>query len=1466
MVLDSLHNPLYPSQGKDIPSTHLALTPNFKKIPIYLVIYRNTPLYIMETKFVRVSHEGLTHHVCFYSGVSPSEMNKLIVSLFPSDEPVAGLQDPNGIFISLNTACESPELLVSPYYGLVYDNDEGYGDSSVGEEGYGFEGEEDDMLPMLDFVEVMALENQISTDEVAILNRLIHEGSEEVLNAFEAFDVNDDVLQLKDTLVDLCKEEGRKDNEGQNNINDLNDFITTLLTEKYVSAYEAAILRSLVFESDDEIVEALAKYDQDDDIFNLRDTLVGIARNAVQENEFDYTNEDEEEDEEDDDPDSKIQLFMDFVDLMVSKNQIEDILVPYLRQLIVDLDEEVEQAFTDFESEQDYVALVQKLTFASQKSFASAEFDLQNETADDDSDRIQGFHMFINTLVFGDSPDSLSDSEAEYLHRLVDNMDSRILDAFGYYDEHNDMDILSERLVALAKSASDDAIALQLLRFIQHLASGEASRLPAEEETLLVALARAKNPTVLQAFKDAAERDVPVRELRDSLSTIARTEIFKEAQFTYLCSIIDEMSDSLDEEEAINLQLLVQQQHELISAAWDAFLFDNNVDELKDTLARVARLVRADLSEYRQERGDGRRPEAPTPNQDFLSLIDEWENFEVITADQRDLLETLIHEENEVVMSAFEVFDRDGDERELLDTLLRVISVKMRSAASKNALGGLTSFLKSAFDSGHFGETTYDFLLQLADAGNSWILAGYEAYLIDRDVNDFIDTLTRLANLLKRDSAPSTSSTSPATVDAVSNLIQLLEAREALSAAGAEYLRTRLSNCDDFVLAAYDVFCSSNDYGEFADSLVRYASRATNELDTESNAYREEVVLQAYEAIKSENQGLEQLWKVIECIADEELKNYLVAAYETADEFLMASYDVYKSVGDLDDFMDSLLRYAFKLQEEDSLPPPPSAGDEVNAEEVKERISFLHQGGLLSDYQTSVLLDVIESDQDSAVLYGAFESYRITGDDEDLVETLQLCASSFAEGESPRSKREHAVSASDTDIFTFVTYMRDSNLCAYETCHTIELLAQSNDIGVAGAWKQYLNSRNEEQLISKLVALAESVTKADSALNPLSEFEMLLRIVNEKGLISNATYFAVKTHLQDDDRIRAIYDVFLDNESLEDLVDNLNHVARKLISDNLPAVLHDIQEISLDNIHQFISMMVKNDILPEDVGFCIARLAEVGSSPVLAAFDIFVDQQDLEDFRDTLLTIYSKSLGKEESEEEEVEEEEGEPIDIMYMGSLPSNVDHVMPLNSSKTFVQHPYFGESNSEEESDDGKGEEIALQYFSKNNTKAGEGVDSSSDEEEYGESMNIQYLSSGKNERTVSFANESSSEEEYNDDNGTEIPIAYYQAVDSALSQTKKEETEFRAPASASAPQAASKGGHSKNYSVGAIPMDIVQHILKGDAFQDSKEIIMDMIRNQDPLIIAAFETYCNDGNFTLEKYNKLTDFIQKIVERL
>lgn len=74
-------------------------------------------------------------------------------------------------------------------------------------------------------------------------------------------------------------------------------------------------------------------------------------------------------------------------------------------------------------------------------------------------------------------------------------------------------------------------------------------------------------------------------------------------------------------------------------------------------------------------RYDMERPMSPFPRKDkLMNLVNSLAVFYFKNKEEVELLQKLIEKEDEFVMAAFDLFEADRDQENLLDTLIRIVS------------------------------------------------------------------------------------------------------------------------------------------------------------------------------------------------------------------------------------------------------------------------------------------------------------------------------------------------------------------------------------------------------------------------------------------------------------------------------------------------------------------------------------------------------------------------------------------------------------------------------------------------------------------------------------------------------------------------------------------------------------------------------------------------------------------------
>ena len=130
----------------------------------------------------------------------------------------------------------------------------------------------------------------------------------------------------------------------------------------------------------------------------------------------------------------------------------------------------------------------------------------------------------------------------------------------------------------------------------------------------------------------------------------------------------------LDEQAVCTVKtLILEENHEVIK------LLNSYVAHMIDERELCERLQKLSdrMSTYIE------RPSSPLPRKDsLLEFVNSFAKTYIRDKEEVALLQKLIEDENEFVLSAFDVFESDKDQENLLDTLLRIVGKYKRMGLS----------------------------------------------------------------------------------------------------------------------------------------------------------------------------------------------------------------------------------------------------------------------------------------------------------------------------------------------------------------------------------------------------------------------------------------------------------------------------------------------------------------------------------------------------------------------------------------------------------------------------------------------------------------------------------------------------------------------------------------------------------------------------------------------------------------
>lgn len=455
----------------------------------------------------------------------------------------------------------------------------------------------------------------------------------------------------------------------------------------------------------------------------------------------------------------------------------------------------------------------------------------------------------------------------------------------------------------------------QLYRYVHHWA--EQMVLNPEHVMVLEKLI-AENHNLLQSAYEVFASDEDENELLDTLQRIAKLQLQAEegAALQLFSQVVNAHCDVLRENEKALVKQLFVRRNELVRAAWEVFEVEKNVHDLGDTLLRIARFTSRNDSKLR-----------------LVEIVGEMMRRKLIRSHEGDGLIRLYEEKNEAMLAANEAFESDGDIKELVETLLLVV---------KHA---------------NFGEPPVCSPRHSASINNHHI--DYSRAVMPP--------------------SPSLSVSDQFEVDTeeyvAARLIETLAKKGRLSDWQRELLLTLLSQNDDRLLAAIDVYNEDQHARELVDTLWRLCDLLVWE-ENKRSLVREWVV------------PLEQEGRVARGVLQQ-----LIAA---RDDRIMAAFVVYLGDSDDKEFIDTLTRIArmastsfsgAKAMQNGASVTEEDVDLEFDVEETERVLASLVQCGLLSE-DDGVAVRSLLTTYNPQVL-AVLDVFHATEDSDDLADTLR---------------------------------------------------------------------------------------------------------------------------------------------------------------------------------------------------------------------------------------------------------------------------------------------------------------------------------------------------------------------------------------------------------------------------------------------------------------------------------------------
>lgn len=637
------------------------------------------------------------------------------------------------------------------------------------------------------------------------------------------------------------------------------------------------------------------------------------------------------------------------------------------------------------------------------------------------SENVLGITTFAEAL---ETQGLLSPAERATLASKITNnpQDPDLVKAYSLFKETDDICEFTNALTAQVRPDGGELVSSiqdlrnAIIRMLYTLVTHEI--LMPNDYDALYQLVEAEDELILLTFEiisTIADAEALIRIFRAILEHYDATKSCRGAQIDLLLILHDlSVENEIPHDQILLLVELCIQGNEIAIAACEAYQADQDRDELLDTLHRIGEIgLMAKAST------------PPSSPSSLVTILDTWKNDGLITAAHFNCLKGLMDEQNEVVMGAYEAYEADDDQEELFDTLLRVAKF-VNGPESFNSLveghfsaddqkrltelyeesnravrvaweiyqvdqdldgfidtlqrilrnryltnttpslnrekAALRSVISQMQLDGAIAEVDETYLMTLVSENNPIIIAAFEAYMVDQDIGDLVETLLFILHE-KPPEAENAPVSSDSAADTLLDLVLSLEETGTLSAKETRQLETLIRMDDDRIMAAYSVYLSEFDADDLVDTIVRIARQA--EVD----------------ATGGDDVGERKLQELVDTgkLSKEEIE-ILKRKIRAHDPKVLGAYDVLVDTDDLDDFLDTIQRIA------------KSHAKPVYIDDMESNKKLLHliYEMKLSTRERAILRQAIA--RGDSIVKAALEVYRLEGDEDDLIDTLYRVA------------------------------------------------------------------------------------------------------------------------------------------------------------------------------------------------------------------------------------------------------------------------------------------------------------------------------------------------------------------------------------------------------------------------------------------------------------------------------------------
>lgn len=374
------------------------------------------------------------------------------------------------------------------------------------------------------------------------------------------------------------------------------------------------------------------------------------------------------------------------------------------------------------------------------------------------------------------------------------------------------------------------------------------------------------------------------------------------------------------------------------------------------------------------------RPSSPMPRKnELLLLVNSIVKAHLPSEQDIELLNTLIAQENEFVFSAFDVFESDKDQEELLDSLLRAVAkYRKQQPEERKARPNPAQLLTDLNLGEHLSPEQQGTLNALVRSQSRALAAQLERFHETDDLGNLIESVKLLTSYYFQ---------------------HLMDTN--FSRREARYIRRQLKEGGDFA-AALQAFEVDGQINNFVSTLKQILQRVGFAPTSASDYWQ--LVLDDLEAEEDSEEELPEPLQALTLLVSrsEQLKPYQGYLTNQLAQGQADIMDVARRFG-LTENLDDCEKRLMKLVRLIPSHKPSTAGDSDSSQEENLLLETIRTQ--LSDEKVAKFQKLYRDGLEA--LLGAIEVFKATGDEADLLETLHVIDNYYEESEC---SDEHAES------------------------------------------------------------------------------------------------------------------------------------------------------------------------------------------------------------------------------------------------------------------------------------------------------------------------------------------------------------------------------------------------------------------------------------------------------------------------